>query len=493
MSDELPEGWVTLSLDDVLEPGGLFDGPFGSRLKTDDYTTSGVRVIRLENVANLAFVADKETFVSEAKFQELSRHEVGERDIIVGSFVDGAVRVCVLPRLATKAIAKADCFCVRTRAEVADRKFVAFQLGRSETRDALVEDIHGATRPRITTTQLRKVSLTFPPPIEQQRIVERVETLLAEVSRAKARLDRVAQILKRFRQSVLAAAFSGRLTEGWRAVHPTQHPRTCGSAATAEEVNADNLPAGWTWTTVADLCDRSRAITYGVIKLGPPAENGIPTLRSSDVRWLSIDESGIKRISADIAKEYSRTVLKGGEVLVTVRGTLGGVAVVPERMAGYNISREVAVLPLLPSRNSEYLAHAIASQSSQAWLQERTKGAAYTGVNIEDLRKLPLPIAPVAEQAEIVKVVRALLSLASTIERRLRIAAARAENLPQAILAKAFSGELVPTEAELARAEGRTYESAQELLRRIAAAKPPTPATPSPKSPRARARPKPRP
>jgi type I restriction enzyme S subunit len=62
---------------------------------------------------------------------------------------------------------------------------------------------------------------------------------------------------------------------------------------------------------------------------------------------------------------------------------------------------------------------------------------------------------------------RGLLAIADRIERRLQVAAARAEKLPQSILSKAFSGELVPTEAELARAEGRTYETADELRARV--------------------------
>lgn len=216
MTDELPEGWVEGPLNDVLEPGGLFDGPFGSNLKTGDYTDSGVRVIRLENLGNLHFVEDKETYISEVKYRELTRHTVALGDIIVGSFVDGAVRVCILPELNTKAIAKADCFTVRTDGAVADRRFVAYQLGTNATRDALVEEIHGVTRPRITTKQLRDFRLQLAPLQEQRRIVEAVEALLEQVNRARGRLGRLPAILKRLRQAILTCACSGELTKEWR-------------------------------------------------------------------------------------------------------------------------------------------------------------------------------------------------------------------------------------------------------------------------------------
>jgi type I restriction enzyme S subunit len=208
-------------------------------------------------------------------------------------------------------------------------------------------------------------------------------------------------------------------------------------------------------------------LTYGVIKLGPPVVDGIPILRSSNVRHLFIDEAGIKRIAPSIADQFARTYLNGGEILVTVRGTLGGVALVPLTMKGFNVSREVAVLPVESVLSAQYLAFAIGALSSQNWLSEQSKGVAYTGVNIVDLRLLPIPLPPLAEQHEIVRRVEALFKLADAIEKRVAAATARADKLTQAILAKAFRGELVPTEAELARREGRDFEPASVLLERV--------------------------
>jgi type I restriction enzyme S subunit len=209
-----------------------------------------------------------------------------------------------------------------------------------------------------------------------------------------------------------------------------------------------------------------------VIKLGPPVPDGVFTLRSSDVRPLFIDRDAVKRISPKIAAEYQRTTLRGGEVLVTVRGTLGGIAVAPSEMAGWNVSREVAVLPVLAGRClPSYLVFGVASIHCQNWLAERAKGVAYTGINIEDLKELPIPTAPLPEQHEIVRRVDALFMLADAIEARVAAATARADKITQAILAKAFRGELVPTEAELARHEGRDYEPASALLAHIRAAR----------------------
>ena len=85
------------------------------------------------------------------------------------------------------------------------------------------------------------------------------------------------------------------------------------------------------------------------------------------------------------------------------------------------------------------------------------------------IKNLPTVLPPLAEQQEIVRRVEALFKLADSIEKRVAAASVRAEKLTQSILAKAFRGELVPTEAELARREGRSCEPASTLLTHIKA------------------------
>ena len=97
------------------------------------------------------------------------------------------------------------------------------------------------------------------------------------------------------------------------------------------------------------------------------------------------------------------------------------------------------------------------------------KGVAVRGVNIGDVRVLQVAVPSLKEQHEIARRVEALFQLADATEKHVAAATKRADKLTQSILAKAFRGELVPTEAELARREGRSYEPASVLLQRIQA------------------------
>nr|WP_225444788.1 restriction endonuclease subunit S [Pseudomarimonas arenosa] len=168
----------------------------------------------------------------------------------------------------------------------------------------------------------------------------------------------------------------------------------------------------------------------------------------------------MKRIAPSLSGQYARTVLRGGEVLVNVRGTLGGVAVSTAEMKGWNVSREIAVVAIDKERASaEYVALWIASDESQRWLGAIKKGVAYVGINIEDLRRLPVRLPARDEQDEIVRRVHSCLKLADRIEARCAAAKEQARRLAPLTLDKAFRGELVPQDPN--------DEPASALLARI--------------------------
>jgi type I restriction enzyme S subunit len=134
------------------------------------------------------------------------------------------------------------------------------------------------------------------------------------------------------------------------------------------------------------------------------------------------------------------------------------------------INQSVAILRFGgPTAFVPYLLRAVEAPFTQALIEEGAKGVAIRHISITAFAAFPCPLPPVEEQHEIVRRVDALFTLADKTEARAVSATARVEKITQAILAKAFRGELVPTEAELARQEGRSYESASALLERIRA------------------------
>ncbi len=466
ITNGLPEGWASAQVRELMN---LINGyPF----KPSQWKDDGLPIIRIQNLNN-----------PDAPFNYCSddipkKYLIKNGDLLFAWSGTPGTSFGAHLWNGGNAWLNQHIFRVEFNETLLDKRFLRLAMNHN-LNDYIAQAQGGVGLAHITKSKFEPSFLRIPPLAEQKRIVSKIEELLLRINSTKERMAKVSKILKRFRQTVLTAACSGRLTADWRngkgqlesgqaALQRIFGNRTAMKGPSVEDpFELPEIPEQWTWTRCEFLCEQERIITYGVIKLGPNTKNGIGTLRSSDVRWLYIENDNVKCISPKIAARYSRTFLRGGEILITVRGSLGGVAVVPKEMAGCNISREVAMLPLHPKLNPQFFSYAIASIWSQNWLSEVTKGVAYTGINIRDLKRLPLPVPPIAEQHEIVRRVETMLRLAEAVEKRVATSTVRTENLIRAILAKAFRGELVPTEAELARRECRSYEPASELLARI--------------------------
>lgn len=189
-----------------------FDGPFGSNLKSVDYAGKGVRVVRLENIGNLRFIGEKETYISEAKFKTLKRHKLEPGDVLFSSFIAEEIRVCEFPDdLPTAAINKADCFCVRPDVTKCLSSFLAYRLASPKSYDKLKEAVHGATRPRISLTHLKKYEFELPSLDEQAEIIRRIDSAFLWLDRMVADHAAAARLLPKLEAAILAKAFRGKL------------------------------------------------------------------------------------------------------------------------------------------------------------------------------------------------------------------------------------------------------------------------------------------
>jgi type I restriction enzyme S subunit len=378
---------------------------------------------------------------------------------------------------------------------------LAFQvpLIRRQVEAAMVSS---AGQNTVSQASYRDVELSVPPLAEQRRIVEKVEALLAHVNAARARLAKVPTILKRFRQSILSAACSGSLTEDWRRGNPgagtgamflsslqdarrqlfearNDRPRRTAYVPPppGDVEDLPELPSEWTWSTTEQICDFiTKGTTPAADKMTP--KGGVPFIKIQHLTERGILNFEVAPVFIDEATHQSgpmrRSRIVPGDVLMNIVGPpLGQSAVVPDSYPEWNTNQAVAILRPIPGLSTKYLALTATCGSVLSWAISRAKATVgQFNLTLELVRALPIPLPGQEEQHEIVRRVDALFNLADAIEARVAAATARTDKITQAILAKAFRGELVPTEADLARQEGRDYEPASALLARIRATRP---------------------
>jgi type I restriction enzyme, S subunit len=491
----LPSGWVEARFGDLVRS---FQNGCGVRR-----STGGTQTV----VLRLADVSSDDGYLAQdgLRLIGLTRTEREKYRLLPGDLlafrVNGSRAIAgrVVSFLGPDGYAFCDHFIrVRIR-EGVDSRFVGLVFKAPSVR-AQVEAglVSSAGQNTVSQGTLAEVRINLPPLAEQRRIVAKLEALVERSRRAMDALDAVPPLLERLRQSILAAAFRGAHTADWRAKNPDVEPasklleririerrrrweqaelekaRAKGKstkddrwkeryeeATVIGEADLPRLPENWTWATADELCAPGRPIIYGIIKAGPHYPGGVPYVRVTEVAAGKINIDELPRCDPKRAALFQRSVLAAGDILVSKDGTIGRVAFVPPELSGGNINQHVLRVSSAPEMNREFFAFMIEAPASQAWMTGEIRGVALQGVNVEDFRRLPIPVAPVAEQAAIVERLRGALARVDDVRLVFDSARGSLQRLEPRLLAKAFRGELVPQDL--------ADEPASVLLERIKA------------------------
>lgn len=459
--NDLPEGWVSVQLKDHV----YIAGRIGWRgLKRSEYTQAGPLFLAVKDIRPDGVIDFTQTeHLSKARYDESPEIQVQPNDLLLTK--DGTIgKVGMVRTLPSEVTINSSILVVRpTDALISNRYLFHFFRGPQFQGIARAR-IAGSAVPHLFQKDIKELTALVPPVPEQKRIVAKVEELFAEVNAARARLAKVTQILKRFRQTVFAAACSGRLTEDWRrengfAVEPT------GSEEALDGFIP--LPVTWRWQRLESICSEIVDCPHSTPKW---TDFGKPCLRTTNFKPGYLDLSEIRYVSeSTFAERIVRLRPQSGDILYSREGGILGIACAIPHGIDVCLGQRMMLFRPSPAFRGELLMHWLNSPSILRQVQDLTGGSASPHLNVKDIRNFPIPVAPLTEQTEIVRRVEILFKLADSIERSVEKATKRADKLTQAILAKAFRGELIPTEAEIARREGREYESASELLARIKA------------------------
>ena len=215
----LPEEWALSALAKTISSDGLISD--GDWVESKDQDPSGaVRLIQLADIGDGDFKNKSARFMTNERAKKLNCTYLKTGDVLVARMPDPLGRSCLFPNIDQEAVTVVDICLIRTGEKAAiDNRLMVYWINSPFFRDLISSNSSGTTRKRITRKKLEQFELPIPPLAEQKEIADRLDKLLAQVEATQARLARIPDIIKQFRQSVLAAAVSGKLTEAWRDIH----------------------------------------------------------------------------------------------------------------------------------------------------------------------------------------------------------------------------------------------------------------------------------
>ena len=298
----------------------------------------------------------------------------------------------------------------------------------------------------INQKKLKEFSIPIPPLPEQQRIVAKIDSLFARLEEVKERLAKVPTLLKNFRQAILTQAVTGKLTEEWR-----------------DRVKSESEELGeWVEQSAKECC--AKVQSGGTPKGGAFSSDGIPFFKVYNIVDQRISFSYRPQyISEEIQhSQCKKSICYPNDVLMNIVGPpLNKVAIVPDQFKECNINQAITLFRPKEYLDHKFLYYFLREGSSVNKLVNETRGVVgQVNISLTQCREFRISIPPLKEQTEIVNRVESLFAKADAIEARYAALKAQVEQLPQAILAKAFRGELVeqlPTDGD-----------AKDLLREIA-------------------------
>lgn len=332
------------------------------------------------------------------------------------------------------------------------REFIAYFLRTHQVVEYSNQRMRGIQLPRLTVESLLSIQVPVPPSAEQRRMVAKIEEISRELRTTRESLQKVTSIMLQLRQSILARAFRGELTNRVSGEKPVEAPlnelrrareeRNHGVGETRES-NLYDLPEGWVWVRIGDLTESS---FYGPrFAKGDYSSTGVMTIRTTDMneygQLILRNPPRIQLAKADIA----RFGLQEGDLLVTRSGSIGKCAIFkgvgePAIPSAYLIRFRLLTKFVLPV----YVLCYLLSATGQELLRSGSTAVTQSNVNAETVKKFPIPICSIAEQARVVRELDRLINLVDNVQTSASITEANTIILEQSVLAKAFRGELVP-------------------------------------------------
>ncbi|NVM23663.1 MAG: restriction endonuclease subunit S [Desulfobacterales bacterium] len=403
--ESFPEGWTIARLEQICT------APQYGWTTSANKNGTGLRLLRTTDISK--GVVDWSTVpYCKKKPDNPEKYLLSPGDLVVSRA--GSVGLSYVVRECPRSIFAS--YLIRFRAVPSmESEFIGLFLKTPQYWAAIADETAGIAIPNVNASKLKRLEIPLPPLAEQKRIVAKVEQLLARVNAARERLAKVPEILKRFRQSVLAAACSGKITADWRKRNPYVEPadvllkrigghrkklyeRECvtarieGSPKPRKPINLEpkiryagngiRIPDTWFWTSFKDVASvKKYSMSSGpfgsVLGRKDYQDKGIPVVRGQNIQNGKFTSKNFVYISAGKARNLERSTAYPGDIVVVAVGSSGQAAIIPDSLTLSVLSQNCNKITV--DRNlaiPEFVNMFLQIEIARAQLRERTTDTA---------------------------------------------------------------------------------------------------------------------
>lgn len=432
---KLPENWcwtrITV-ITDILN---------GFAFKSQHYSSAGIRIIRITNVQD-GFIQDKKPVYYPLESQkEITPFILKDGDFLM-SLTGNVGRVAIIDASFLPAALNQRVACLRIKSEDSVRKeYIFYFCLQKQFVSDCIKSAKGSAQLNMSTEWLKEYPIPLPPLAEQQRIVDRIKSLFAKLDEAKEKAQAVVDSFETRKAAILHKAFTGELTAKWREEHGVRME-------------------SWKTRELAECFE----IVSGIQKTPArsPKDNPVPYLTVANVYRGRIDLSDIRYFEVT-SKEIEKLKLQDKDILI-VEGNgsgneIGRCAIWHNELPlcihqNHIIRMRRKTADILP----EYALHYLNSEAGKSIMRERSKTTAgLFNLSAGKIKTIPLPMASLDEQSEIIHLIDSLLEKEQWAKESAEAALDQIDLMKKSILARAFRGELGTNDP--------SEESAVKLLR----------------------------
>lgn len=423
----LPDSWMKTILGEVIE--------YGKTSKAEPADLSGdTWVLELEDI-------EKETskILKRLTFQDRqsksTKNKFKKGDVLYGK---------LRPYLEKVVVADGDGVCTTEIVPLSgdpllNNRYIFYWMKHPEFKAYVTEVGYGVNMPRLGTKDGKAAPFVLAPGAEQIRIAQKLDQLTSQVDTLKARVDAIPNILKRFRQSVLAAAVSGKLTEEWRGGNDKKYDLLSPILFSSDDNGA--IPEGWAWEKLVNVAKLESGHTPRKSVSEYWDDGDIPWISLQDIRGAHgtvIDRTKFMPTQLGIDNSSARLLPKGTvcfcrDISVGYATVMGKSMSTTQHFANWVCGDRI---------NNMYLLYSF--MAGKEYLTRSGQGTTVKTIYMPALKELSIALPSIDEQKEIVCQVQKYFNLADKIEAKVSAAQAQIDHLTQSVIAKAFRGELVP-------------------------------------------------